>query len=90
MWLDLDGNGERDRGEPYLAGALIEVRDLQGHLVGSCTTGATGLCALSDIPPGTYVVSETNAEGYVSTTPDHATVDVLSAVFMIVLIGVSV
>lgn len=87
VWLDLDGDGERDRGEPYLAGALIEVRDLQGHLMRSCTTLATGLCALSDIPPGTYVVSETNAEGYVSTTPDDVTVDVLSAVFSEVYFG---
>jgi len=87
VWLDLDADGERDRGERYLSGALIEVRNQFGDLVGHCTTGATGLCAFTGLPPGTYTVSESNPEGYVSTTPDDVEEDIFSALVSEVYFG---
>jgi len=41
-----------------------------------CTTDATGLCAF-ELGAGGYVVTETNSEGYASTTSDHFAVEVL-------------
>ena len=76
VYEDLDADGAVDTGEQPLAGALIVVSDELGGLVGSCTTNATGLCTFPDLAPGTYMVSEINPLGYLSTTPDLLEVDV--------------
>ncbi len=45
-----------------LAGWHFDVKDANGNLVGSYVTDATGIITLS-IAPGTYTVTETDAEG---------------------------
>jgi len=68
-WHDLNGNGVRDPGEPGLAGWTIEVRDGNGNLVASATTGKGGTYCIKKLPPGTYTVSEVLQPGWIQTAP---------------------
>ena len=89
VWEDLNRNGVRDGDEPPLAGAQIEVFQPEtafspgaassslGAPIASCTTDATGLCAF-ELGAGAYVVTETNPEGFGSTTSDSFAVEVLA------------
>lgn len=88
VWVDLNGNGQRDGNEPPLAGALVEVFQPEGahgarmastslgELIDSCTTGASGFCSF-DLAVGGYTVVETNPQGFTSTTSDSFAVEVL-------------
>jgi len=87
VYEDQDADGVVDTGEQPLAGALIVVSDPFGGLVGSCTTNATGLCIFPDLAPGTYVVTEINPLGYLSTTPDLLEVDVVAGQVSAVYFG---
>jgi hypothetical protein len=89
VWEDLDGDGVRDGNEPPLAGALIEVflpeptssggagSSSLGPPIAWCTTDGTGLCAF-ELGAGAYVVTETDPEGFASTTSDSFAVEVLA------------
>jgi hypothetical protein len=87
-WWDVNGNGAREAGEPWLGGALIElyagggtpggVSGADGPPLDWCITGASGLCTFSELGPGVYTVKETNPEGYSSTTGDSVDVEVRS------------
>jgi len=88
VWEDLDGDGVRDGSEPPLAGALIEVflpETTSGGAASSsleppidwCTTDGTGLCAF-ELGAGAYVVTETDPEGFGSTTSDSFAVEVVA------------
>lgn len=48
-----------------LAGAVFEVRDANGTLQGTYTTGVSGMAATGELKPGVYTVKETKApDGY--------------------------
>ena len=42
VFLDMDGDGVQDPGEPGIAGVLLQLHDLRGVLLGSATTDADG------------------------------------------------
>ena len=69
VYEDLNGNRHRDEGEPG-------IRDVPVTLSNGRTarTVASGWYGLLDLAPGTYVVKETQPEGYTSTSPDERTV----------------
>lgn len=71
VYVDLDADGQRDPGEPGLAGARIEVIDGASVVAKSCVSAASGDYALPGVPRGAYVLRETNPAGYTSTTPDE-------------------
>ena len=52
-WLDLDGNGMQDIGEPDMPGILIEIYQ-RGEFVASATTDLYGHYMLTDLYPGEY------------------------------------
>jgi large repetitive protein len=72
-WLDLNGDGIRDPGEPPLAGVYVYL-DLDGDErpdIGepASLTKADGSYNLTPPGPGTYTIREVVAPGYVQTFP---------------------
>jgi PKD repeat protein len=87
VWNDLDGDGSRDAGEPPMSGILINLWDSQGQLVDSCTTGASGCCSFSNLPPGAYTVAASAAQGFFFTTVATAEAEVIAGQVSEVLFG---
>jgi hypothetical protein len=70
---DRDGSREQDVGEPGIEGVNIAVLQ-EGSTVFTATTTSMGVYVFDPVWLGEYVVRETDPEGYVSTTPNTATV----------------
>jgi hypothetical protein len=68
-FLDANGNGARDPGEPGLAGWTIELRASDGTLLQTTTTDANGRFCFLGLPNGDYVVSEVLQPGWENTAP---------------------
>ena len=70
VWVDKNGNGVQDKGEPGIPGVIVTitdsngrpVHDLGGHLVGPVTTNGKGGYSFTDLPPGTYVTHIDNSQ----------------------------
>ena len=61
VWLDTDGDGVQDVGEPGIANVALELRDGLGNVVATTTTDADGNYLFTGIPPGTYTVDVVDA-----------------------------
>jgi hypothetical protein len=72
VYNDLNGSGQRDSGEPLLAGATITVTNYSGAVVRVYTTdGVHEPYCFTGLTPDSYRVEEQNPAGYpISTTPD--------------------
>jgi hypothetical protein len=69
VFNDLNGDGQQNLEEPWLAGALITVSTPGGVLVDTYTTDDVHQPrCLMGLPPGDYRVQEQNPPGYVLTT----------------------
>ncbi len=66
---DLNGNGEHDDGEPKLSGWEISLY-IDQALQDTATTTAEGDYSFNNLAPGTYVVCETQQDGWQQTAPD--------------------
>lgn len=55
VWLDLDGDGTRDDGEPGRGGVQVALRT-SATIVDATTTRADGTWALANVAPGTYTL----------------------------------
>ena len=85
LWVDTNGNGVQDAGEPGLAGVTVTithadgtpVTDVGGQAVVSTVTGDNGSYDFTDLPPGQYIVSVDPTQpalaGYVSTQTGQGT-----------------
>lgn len=67
VFNDLNGNGTRNAGEPYIANAAVS-RDGLGSFL-SDTTDANGYYALTNVPSGSYNISLNVPSTYVCTSP---------------------
>jgi hypothetical protein len=56
LWIDTDGDGVQDAGEPGIAGAVVQLFNSSGVLVATATTGANGEYFFSQLTPGIYTV----------------------------------
>ncbi len=68
VWLDDNGNGLQDGGEPGLDGVTVELLDGAGGLVATTTTTSGGLYSFGLLLPGTYEISITFPLDHVATT----------------------
>ncbi len=66
-WHDADGNGAIDGGETGLAGWKIYLTDTLGTVLDTTLTNGAGEYAFSNVPPGTYRVSEEGKAGWIQT-----------------------
>jgi hypothetical protein len=64
-WIDANGNGKQDAGEPKLAGVTLK---LGGTSTGTQTSTAAGYYLFSGLQPGSYTVTATPPSGFVATT----------------------
>jgi hypothetical protein len=76
VWLDQNGDGVQDAGEPGINGATVALfkgdgitpaTDIFSNTLAPVTTGATGVYSFTNLLPGDYVVRVTPLAGYVLT-----------------------
>ena len=73
-YLDVNGNGALDSGEPGLEGWTINLFESDGTtLVDTADTDSNGDVTFTDIEPGDYVVCEENQTGWTNTDPGGST-----------------
>ncbi|UCC76604.1 MAG: pre-peptidase C-terminal domain-containing protein, partial [Anaerolineales bacterium] len=89
VWEDLNGNGERDTGEPGLQGVLLVVTEDgdDTRIIGTCSTGASGCCTFADLDPGTYTVTAGAVQGFFFTTLPSEEVEVSAGLMSQVSFG---
>ena len=68
-WLDENGNGELDPGEPGIEGWEIFLVDAAGNIVRSTKTNLHGDYWFVDVPEGEYTVREESRTGWRQTYP---------------------
>lgn len=56
VWLDLNGDGIQDAGEPGVSNVLITLYNSSGVAVASTYTDANGLYLFTNVTPGSYTV----------------------------------
>jgi uncharacterized repeat protein (TIGR01451 family) len=64
VYVDLQGNGVRDAGDPGIAGVTVTATNTATGVVSTQTTDSTGAYLFSDLPAGTYNLVETQPAGY--------------------------
>jgi subtilase family protein/Big-like domain-containing protein/GEVED domain-containing protein/dockerin type I repeat protein/fervidolysin-like protein len=73
---DVNGNGQRDAGEPGLAGFVIYVDINNDGIIGvgepAAITDAQGRFQINNVRPGVQIVREVQKPGFVQTEPDPA------------------
>lgn len=87
VWLDHNANGIWDPGEATLPAVEVRLEDLAGQVLRRTATREGGMFVFVDVLPGTYRVVQTNAVGFLSTTPDEVEVTVESGKVSVVNFG---
>ncbi|WP_166454817.1 SdrD B-like domain-containing protein [Duganella aquatilis] len=73
VWEDTNGNGVQDSGEAGIVGVKVDLKDENGNIVKTTTTGADGKYSFT-VDPGKYTVSVTAPTG-MSATDQHKAAD---------------
>lgn len=76
---DLNANGVRDSGEPGLAGVTIHLNPVSEGDERVATTDASGAFLFTEVPPGSYLLSETEPAGFTQTAPATGSIPVTLA-----------
>lgn len=64
VYVDLNGNGVRDSGEPGITGVTVTVTNTATSVATTVVTDATGAYLVSNLAAGTYRISETQPPHY--------------------------
>lgn len=71
VWIDTNGNGFQNAGEPGVPGVSVFLLNSSGTVIKNTTTDANGFYLFTDLAAGTYQVQFDNLPaGYVATTKD--------------------
>lgn len=78
VWMDTDGDGTQDSGEPGVAGVTVTLYSSTGTIIATTTTDAAGNYLFNNLPNGSYVVGVTPLPGTTftsstGTTPGNTT-----------------
>lgn len=71
VWIDLNGNGIQDAGEPGVGGVTVKLVDSNGNVVATTITDANGFYNFPNVTPGTYTVMFTLPDGFEFTAPNQ-------------------
>ncbi len=63
IWLDEDGDGVEDGGEPGIAGVTVNLLDVGGAIIATTTTDDQGGYDFTGVPAGTYSVAVSDIDG---------------------------
>ncbi len=81
-WVDANGNGQQDGGEPALSNVVVRLYTAASNLVGTTTSSVAGAYAFTNLAPGSYFAGFTPPAGHLFTTAnagaDATDSDVLS------------
>ena len=67
VWVDSNGNGQQDVGEPGLADVVVRLYNSGGTLVATTNTTASGYYAFTNLAAGSFSVSFSPPSGYLFT-----------------------
>ena len=67
-WVDSNGNGQQDGGEPALSNVVVTLYNAASNAIGTTTSSVAGAYAFTNLVPGTYFVGFTPPAGYLFTT----------------------
>ena len=70
VWLDTNGDGVQDAGEPGVSGVVVNLYDESGVLIATTTTDNTGAYSFDNLAPGTYVAEFVAPPDLLFTAPD--------------------
>lgn len=73
VFLDKNGNGKRDTGEPGIAGATVSIEQVNGSASFQVTSNANGAYVIEDLTFDSYVITITLPAGYGFTTTQSFT-----------------
>ena len=63
VFIDSDGDGQQDPGEPGIAGVIVDLLDAAGNIIATTTTDANGNYLFENVPSGTYSVAFDPGDG---------------------------
>jgi uncharacterized repeat protein (TIGR01451 family) len=67
-WVDSDGDGQQDGGEPALSNVVVRLYSATSNLLATTTSSMAGAYAFTNLAPGSYFASFTPPAGYLFTT----------------------
>jgi hypothetical protein len=71
VWLDVDGDGVQDGGEPAVSNVVVTLYDAATNALNTTTTDVAGAYAFTNLVPGVYFVGFTPPLGYQITLQDQ-------------------
>ena len=80
VWVDMDGDGIQDEGEPGLEGIVVSLNDKDGFAVATTSTDETGHYLFDQMPPGNYSVAFEIPDGYSFTITANTNANIVDPV----------
>ncbi len=79
VWLDTNGNGVQDAGEPGLNGITVKLYDSDDNLLATTSTNSSGNYQFTHLAPGDYYVKFVPPAGYRITAKDQGSDDAVDS-----------